>query len=184
MLNLPSKVMSTALLMFSVCGPAWSYSCTEVGTLNATATSNAILAPGQCLVSPNKKTLAVMQGDGNLVVYPANPLGIAGPAMWDTKTYGNPGAHLELQQDGNLVIYGTRHDVKWNSCTVQPQFGNFFLQLQDDTNLVAYAGTGPTNPGGAVWSWMIGPSCAAPSGGGCTWSWVPSGANVISFQCK
>ena len=40
----------------------------------------------------------VMQGDGNLVLYNAiKPL-------WDTKTHGNPGATLKLENDGRVVI--------------------------------------------------------------------------------
>ena len=43
---------------------------------------------------------AVMQGDGNLVVYPA-----AGAALWSSGTGGRNGARLEVQDDGNLVLY-------------------------------------------------------------------------------
>jgi hypothetical protein len=44
-----------------------------------------------------------MQDDGNLVVYEF------GKPIWSSRTYGHPGAHLELQKDGTLVIYdGTK----------------------------------------------------------------------------
>src|SRR5882672_6218037 len=42
---------------------------------------------------------AVMQGDGNFVLYGGNG------AVWATGTYHYPGAHLVLQDDGNAVIY-------------------------------------------------------------------------------
>ncbi|MEV0990657.1 hypothetical protein [Streptomyces sp. NPDC049949] len=29
-----------------------------------------------------------------------------GAAIWDTKTYGNPGAYAVMQEDGNVVVYG------------------------------------------------------------------------------
>lgn len=44
---------------------------------------------------------AVMQTDGNFVIYNKN-----GKALWNTGTQGHPGSKLSLQTDGNLVIYG------------------------------------------------------------------------------
>ncbi|VTU41125.1 D-mannose binding lectin [Variovorax sp. PBS-H4] len=44
--------------------------------------------------------LAVMQGDGNFVVYDAS-----WRALWQTETSGRPGALIAAQNDGNLVIY-------------------------------------------------------------------------------
>jgi len=41
---------------------------------------------------------AVMQGDGNLVIYTP-----AGVAVWHTITWGHPGAWLTVQDDGNVV---------------------------------------------------------------------------------
>jgi hypothetical protein len=55
---------------------------------------------------------AVMQGDGNLVVYD-----IADRAVFSTRTFGNPGARLILQNDGNLVIYTTGGSPRWASGT-------------------------------------------------------------------
>jgi surface antigen len=43
---------------------------------------------------------AVLQGDGNFVVYPAG----GGTALWASYT-NTPGDYLTLQNDGNLVIY-------------------------------------------------------------------------------
>jgi hypothetical protein len=43
---------------------------------------------------------AVMQGDGNFVVYAAS-----NAPCWSSNTANNPGAFLTLQNDGNLVIY-------------------------------------------------------------------------------
>jgi len=40
-----------------------------------------------------------MQGDGNLVIYGYYN------AIWASGTWGNPGAYLDMQDDGNLVIY-------------------------------------------------------------------------------
>jgi hypothetical protein len=45
-------------------------------------------------------TQALMQADGNFVIYDAT-----GTAIWSTGTQGNPGARLAIQDDGNLVVY-------------------------------------------------------------------------------
>ena len=57
---------------------------------------------------------AIMQTDGNLVVYED------GTALWSSGTGGHLGAYLELQDDGNLVIYGAQRSVLWASGTVEP----------------------------------------------------------------
>jgi hypothetical protein len=44
-------------------------------------------------------TQAVMQTDGNFVVYSG------GHALWSTRTNNNSGAYLCFQNDGNLVVY-------------------------------------------------------------------------------
>jgi hypothetical protein len=104
---------------------------------------------------------AIMQTDGNLVVYDAG-----NRAVWSSGTWGNGGARLELQDDGNLVIYNTAGRALWNTGTyggrtnVQPpqtqQFGGatlnpggwitspngrYKLIYQNDGNLVLYAGS-------------------------------------------
>jgi hypothetical protein len=54
----------------------------------------------------------IMQGDGNLVLYPPS-----GPAIWHTNTWGNPGATLVIQNDCNAVIYSGAtplwHTISW-----------------------------------------------------------------------
>lgn len=52
---------------------------------------------------------AVMQGDGNFVIYDA-----AGVALWASSTTGNPAAYIVLQDDGNLVIYRPDGQPVWN----------------------------------------------------------------------
>jgi hypothetical protein len=55
---------------------------------------------------------AIMQGDGNFVVYDVED-GVAVP-VWSTNTAGNPGAYLNVQDDGNMVIYSATHAVLWS----------------------------------------------------------------------
>ena len=52
---------------------------------------------------------ALMQTDGNLVVYDAT-----GMQRWISGTSGNPGARLVVQDDGNLVIYSATGTPLWH----------------------------------------------------------------------
>ncbi|WP_083566888.1 hypothetical protein [Pandoraea thiooxydans] len=53
-------------------------------------------------------TLALMQSDGNLVLYRGAADGAGGgPAVWSSGTASHAGAWLAVQNDGNLVIYPT-----------------------------------------------------------------------------
>jgi hypothetical protein len=54
-----------------------------------------------------------MQGDGNFVLYAPG-----GQAVWDTGTWGHPGAFLVLQDDGNVVVYDPGGIALWASNTV------------------------------------------------------------------
>jgi hypothetical protein len=56
-----------------------------------------------------------MQSDGNLVLYGGNRE--AGFAVWDSKTSGNPGAFLRVQDDGNAVVYSKAGVPLWASST-------------------------------------------------------------------
>lgn len=47
-------------------------------------------------------SFAVMQDDGNFVVYDSFQ-----NHFFDTKTNGNPGAFIIIQDDGNLVVYAS-----------------------------------------------------------------------------
>jgi hypothetical protein len=52
---------------------------------------------------------AIMQGDGNFVVYAPRH----GPALWDSHTNGHPGATLAVQTDGNVVVYASDGQALW-----------------------------------------------------------------------
>jgi hypothetical protein len=101
------------------------------------------LVPGQCLRvgqslrSQNGQYVAVLQSDGNFVIY-----GPSGPT-WSSETYGVPAYELYLQGDGNMVIYGPNGATWWTSTNV---YLPDLLIMQDDGNLVLYA------RGRAVWA--------------------------------
>ena len=57
-------------------------------------------------------TKAIMQGDGNFVLYTA-----AGAAVWSSNTPNNPGASVTLGNDGNLVMHSSSGAVIWQTNT-------------------------------------------------------------------
>jgi hypothetical protein len=110
--------------------------------------SGATMNPGDSLVSPNGSYELIFQTDSNLVLYSGsagsytnalwatstvgknattvqmqsdgNCVMYAGTsAVWTTNTAGNPGAYLAVQNDGNLVVYSASGSALWNSGTVQ-----------------------------------------------------------------
>jgi hypothetical protein len=89
----------------------------------------------------------ILQADGNLVIYRKRD----GAATWSSGTGGHPGAVMQMQRDGNLVIYwgvapGNKYGpALWSSGTWNNP-GAYSL-LQDDGNFVVYAADGH-----ALWS--------------------------------
>jgi hypothetical protein len=75
---------------------------------------------------------AVMQNDGNFVIYQVN----TGP-IWSTKTAHGEGMYrLLLQTDGNVVLYQGAASPIWSSRTAGSSGSK--LILQPDGNLVLY----------------------------------------------
>jgi hypothetical protein len=98
--------------------------------LNATQS----LGPGGQLTSPDGHYVLIMQDDGNLVNYSwPRPL-------WVSNTAGHPGTDLEMQSDGNLVLYAPGHVAIWSTNTA----GNpgAYLAVQNDANVVVIAAGG------------------------------------------
>jgi hypothetical protein len=60
--------------------------------------------------------MAVMQGDGNFVIYDAR-----GEPVWSSGTPDAPGARLVLQNDGNLVLYDSEQIPRWNTETAEAE---------------------------------------------------------------
>lgn len=58
----------------------------------------------------NPGAFAVMQGDGNFVIYTGS-----GSPLWATNTGGSAADHLVMQGDGNIVLYGPDGRVYWAS---------------------------------------------------------------------
>jgi hypothetical protein len=56
---------------------------------------------------------AHMQTDGNFVIYTNHGT----KALWQSGTWGHPGAYLDMQDDRNLVIYDRNRRALWASNT-------------------------------------------------------------------
>ena len=97
--------------------------------IECTAKSNTLLRPSQCLTSKNRLYCAMMQQDGNFVIYRRN-YG-TDSVVWHTNTYNHKGAFLALQQDGNLVVYQSGRAL-YNSGTCYSPHAAYKLSLGDD----------------------------------------------------
>lgn len=110
-----------------------TYEGTSEFTYNTTLPSNSFL------MSDNIEFVLIMQSDGNLVEY-----GPGYNAVWNTGTYGHPGAYFAYQPDGNLVVYDASGHPIWNA-GVSGTPGRFILQ--GDGNIVEY-----NTSNQAIWS--------------------------------
>jgi hypothetical protein len=108
--------------------------------------------------------MAVMQEDGNLVVYPSDNLTPEG-SIWNSQTNGHHGAEMLVRRDGYFAIYPAGMISRETSEIIGgPIFGgifhsngpgaigDYFLSMQDDGNLVLYAGEDPGKPAQAIWA--------------------------------
>lgn len=100
--------------------------------------SGQVILPGEFIRSGNWKYHLILQGDGNLVLYPPS-----GPALWSSAT--NSGTFLGMQGDGNLVLYNANKVPVWHTGT--NGHTNAHFRVQDDGNIVVY-----NTAGQAVWS--------------------------------
>ena len=136
-------------------------SCNTQTCVTITATNSC--TQGQCptqLVSPTSSTKAVMQSDGNFVIYDSN-----GKAIWSTGTTNLTGTKAPykqvLQPDGNLVIVDSLNKIIWTTVssttelfTQQTTVDNYNLTLQDNGTLVIVN----TTTGEIKWSSATGKS--------------------------
>ena len=88
------------------------------------------LTTDQQLNSQDSNLQAILQNDGNFVIYHSNT------AIWASNTCGQHVYRLLLQNDGNLVLYGLNRKPIWASNT---RGVNNRLVLQNDGNLVLYS---------------------------------------------
>lgn len=92
------------------------------------------LNTGGQLLSPNRLYQLVMQDDGNCVLYrlssnPPQPL-------WSTGSRGS-GCRLSLSSEGRILLSDSSGKSLWQAGSSHGN-GPYYLQLQDDGNLVLY----------------------------------------------
>ncbi|XP_026046184.1 lectin-like [Astatotilapia calliptera] len=102
--------------------------------------TNQELRKGESLVSVNGNFKAILQEDGNFVVYKWSPI-------WATATNGKNPARLLLQSDSNLVLYTQDDKPVWSSGTaINADIRTMRLTLTNDGRLVV------TRNGAQIWS--------------------------------
>jgi hypothetical protein len=121
----------------------------------AFGSTQAGLSPGQELGIGQQLQdgpfIVVMQTDGNLVEYVSEPNGQF-YAVWDSGTWGHPGAFAIMQTDGNLVIYLNGAPL-WNTGTYGHPGAGFVLWVNGaifiagSSGLLWGVGQGPALPG-------------------------------------
>lgn len=108
-------------------GVAWTSGWTGTSYISAGTT----LTANQTIHDTTGYIQAVMQGDGNFVVY------INKKPRWSTKTGSLKGGKMILQSDGNLVLYSTAGRAYWSTRT---SGSGAMLNMQADGNLVLTIG--------------------------------------------
>lgn len=106
------------------------------GTAAAAANGSTLhggqaLEIGQALHSDDGAYSAVMQTDGNFVVYDAGQ-----GALWASGTADSGGTRLVMQDDGNLVVYTAEGRAVWDTGTGG---SGVYAVMQTDGNFVLYA---------------------------------------------
>ncbi|MGL4635522.1 MAG: hypothetical protein ACRCWF_06055 [Beijerinckiaceae bacterium] len=111
--------------------------------------TSAGIGTNQYIQSANEKFFAVFQADGNFVVYRGTPTSNQG-AIWASGTNKKAnGGSVQMQSDGNLVVYRPDGKARWSSATHTSGVNRpMTLVMQNDGNLVVYDSRG----GAALWS--------------------------------
>lgn len=108
------------------------------------------------VASDNRQYFAIMQGDGNFVLYHGSDPSSQGPAFWASNTYVQGKCFAIMQSDGNFALYKGSDPAHqgafvWNSGSALGQ-GQYFAVMQNDANFVIYQGSDPWHQGGLVWN--------------------------------
>ena len=120
-------LVGAAVLVTSLsCAP---FAMAEAGSYRLWA--GETLHAGEKLVSPHAAYSLVMQPDGDLV-----EVSSTGRRVWASGTK-IPQSVLQMQSDGNAVIYAPGHVAIWESNSAGS--GAQTIEVQDDENLVLYA---------------------------------------------
>jgi hypothetical protein len=94
--------------------------------------SGSSMQPGELIAIRNLEF--VYQGDGNLVLYRK------GSPIWSSGTADNNAGSLQMQGDGNLVVYDGQGVPVWSSGTAE--FPGGYLGIHSDGRLIMYNSDG------------------------------------------
>lgn len=108
-----------------------------VSNVSSTLYHGLNLSVGGEIMSPNGQYEAILQGDGNFVIYENTSDGKVAHWATDTAGAGYDSYSLVMQEDGNLVLYGDGQPI-WASNTAGAIGSAFYVMMQDDGNLVIY----------------------------------------------
>ncbi|GAB2704973.1 trypsin-like serine protease [Kitasatospora kifunensis] len=167
---------------------------TMQGDGNLTVTHRGI--PGGILWSSNTGgnagAYALMQDDGNFVVYKKDGGQYTGGAIWESHTYPNAGAYLRIQDDGNIVLYKKDGSTDtggalWSTGTLREnstvasntpiwstrwmEAKSTVLEMQADGNLVLYR----KSDGGVMWN-------SGTAGNPGAWLAMQSDGNLVVYR--
>jgi hypothetical protein len=113
--------------------------------------------------SGNPGARAVLQADGNFVIYSAS-----NAVLWASNTAGHPGSSLSMQNDGNAVLYDNGTAL-WATkmVSVIDEHGSVLVKFRscpgdigDDCTILKYL---PTGTGVTMLCWLSAPMAGAPS---------------------
>ena len=106
-----------------------------------TLSNGATLHQEGYLRSTNDAYFAIMQRDGNLVVYTSRDFSPVN-AQWSSNSFdkGQPPFCLIMQDNGNLVIHDVNDKKIWSTNTAGKGVKPHYLTMQIDRNLVLYDG--------------------------------------------
>ncbi|SDI97803.1 D-mannose binding lectin [Frankineae bacterium MT45] len=138
-----SGLIAVLMAAASLVGISALTSSADAATVDQLVAGQALFA-GQTLTSASGWYWVTMQADGNLVVYENELVGTGSAvvAIWSSRTNGNPGAHFQLQSDGNAVVYSAGNKALWSTRTFGAGPDVRFI-MQSDGNLVLYRGSTP-----------------------------------------
>ena len=140
---------------------AWAAVSHPLGNKGNTLLAGQSLHGDDYLESPNGLWVALMQDDGNFVLYHVSSSGSFYSPYWATGTGGMGTGVALMQTDGNFVLDHVISDGIFNNLTLPywnsgtAGVGQGFAVMQNDGNFVLYHGT-PSNPGAAYWSAVTG----------------------------
>ncbi|GIH25307.1 hypothetical protein Aph01nite_36170 [Acrocarpospora phusangensis] len=130
---------------------------TDLPGKGAWLSAGQYLTVGDYLVAANGQYFAIMQSDGNFVIYRGSGPSQQGAFVWNTGTARGQGqCYAIMQPDGNFVIYrGSDPSHKgafvWNTGIARGQ-GQSFAILQDDGIFVVYQGSDPAHRKAFAWA--------------------------------